>query len=85
VQQWKGNQLNPTDWGWRIQDNILVPVETEQPVAPNSLLKLVSCGCKGDCGKACGCYKLGLHCTRMCSQCEGQTCKNIADDINEDD
>jgi len=28
--------------------------------------------------KACGCQKLGLHCTAICSQREGRTCKNIA-------
>ena len=79
VQQWKGNQLDPIEWGWRIHDNNLIPVETDQPVAPDSLLNLVSCGCKRDCGKACGCRKLGLHCTPMCSQCEGHNCTNIGD------
>lgn len=84
VQQWKGNQLDPTEWGWRIQDNMMVPVETDQHVAPDSILKLVSCGCKGGCGRACGCRKLGLHCTPMCSQCEGQTCTNITH-VHDDD
>jgi len=40
--------------------------ERDQPVTPESILKLVFCGCKAGCGKACGCWKLGLHCTSMC-------------------
>jgi len=71
-------QLNPVEWEWHLRENMMLPVETDQPVAPESILKLVSCGCKAGCGKACGCWKLGLHCTAMCSQCEGQTCKNVA-------
>jgi len=34
VQQWQGNLLNPTQWGWRKQDDMLAPVETDEPVAP---------------------------------------------------
>ena len=30
IQQWKENQLNPTVWGWRFHDNVLVPVETDK-------------------------------------------------------
>ena len=37
---------------------MLAPVETDEPVAPESLLKLVSYGCKGPGGKACGCRNL---------------------------
>ena len=84
VQQWKGNLLNPKEGGWRHQDDMMVPVATDKPVAPECLLKLVACGCKGNCGKACGCRKLGLHCTSLCSSCEGQTCTNIADVSIED-
>lgn len=84
VQQWKGNMLNPKEWGWRHQDDVMVSVPTDKPLAPECLLKLVACGCKGHCGKACGCRKLGLHCTSMCSKCEGHTCTNILDVSSED-
>jgi len=51
VQEWMGNTLPPTDWGWRSQDNTLTPVETDLIVAPDTLLNMVSCGCKVDgCG-----------------------------------
>ena len=29
IQQWKGHQLDPTQWVWHIQDNMVVPVETD--------------------------------------------------------
>jgi len=51
VQQWKGNKLNPVEWGWHVRENMMVPVETDQPVASESILKLVSCGCKAGCDK----------------------------------
>ncbi len=77
VQQWLGNDLSPTEWGWHFHGDCLLPTESEAPIAPDKLLKLVSCGCKTGCGRLCGCRKLGLHCSSMCSQCMGQTCTNI--------
>ena len=76
VQEWLGNKLDPTDWGWSAQGGILTPVETDSPVAPNTLLNMVSCGCKPDGCKTmtCSFKKLGLHCTKMCRKCSGQTC-----------
>ena len=77
VQQWLGNKFNPTEWGWTLADEVLVPIGTDQPVAPECLLKMLWCGCKAGCGRACSCRKLGLHCSQMCSHCLGQTCSNI--------
>ena len=86
VQEWLGNKLNPTDWGWRAQEGTLIPVETESPVAPDTLLTMVSCGCKPDgCNTmTCSCKKLGLHCTTMCIKCSGHTCCNTAPIIVEE-
>ena len=61
------------------------PVETDKDVAQGNILNLVSCDCKAGCSTTCGCRKLGLHCTPMCSKCEGRTCTNIADTYDEDD
>lgn len=48
VQEWLGNVgiLQPTQWGWELLDGILVPITTDKPVAPDSVLRIVSCGCK---------------------------------------
>ncbi|KAG1656004.1 Bis(5'-adenosyl)-triphosphatase enpp4 [Nymphon striatum] len=42
VQEWMGNTLPPIEWGWRSHDGTLAPVETDRPVAPESLLNMVS-------------------------------------------
>lgn len=78
VQEWMGRPLQPTDWGWKMED-ILTPVETDRPIAPDSLLNMISCGCRADgCGVSCGCRKMGIHCSAMCTKCSGQTCNNAA-------
>ena len=46
VQQWIGNYLCPTDWGWQYRDESLVPLTTDLPIAPTRVLLIVSCGCK---------------------------------------
>ena len=78
TQSWKGNLLNATDWGWRLTNGQLQPIETDEPIAPNNLLKMVSCACKKGCGRACGCRKMGLDCSPMCTHCEGRECSNSA-------
>lgn len=87
VQQWMGNDISPIEWGWRSQDGALLPVETAIPVAPDTLLKMVSCGCKPDgCrNMTCSCKKLGLFCTSMCNKCSGQTCHNTPPALADDD
>lgn len=78
VQEWMGRPLQPTDWGWKLED-ILTPVETDRPIAPDTLLNMVSCGCRADgCGVSCGCRKMGVHCSALCTKCSGQTCTNAA-------
>ena len=78
VQQWMGRPLQPTAWGWKL-DDILAPVETDRPIAPDTLLNLISCGCRADgCGVSCGCRKMGVHCSALCTKCSGQSCNNAA-------
>ncbi|KAG1713938.1 Resact receptor [Nymphon striatum] len=42
VQEWMGNTLPPIEWEWRSHDGTLAPVETDRPVAPESLLNMMS-------------------------------------------
>ena len=77
VQQWIWNKLRSTDWGWQYRDESLVPLTTDRPVAPTRVLRILSCGCKTCCRKTCGCPKAGLHCSPMCSYCNGHICSNI--------
>ena len=77
VQQWIGNNLCPTDWGWQYRDGSLVQLSTDRPVAPTSVLRIVSCGCKTGCRKTCGCHEAGLYCSPMCRYSNGHICSNI--------
>lgn len=77
VQQWLQNELSPFEWGWVYNGNILVPIKTDRPVVPDSALNLIACGCKTGCLKSCGCRKVRVYCSPMCSHCNGQTCWNI--------
>ena len=78
VQQWKGDELlQPVDWGWKTTDGKLLPIQTHQPPAHNSLLEVIRCNCKTDCNtNRCTCKRHGLDCSAMCGTCRGQGCVN---------
>ena len=65
VQQWIGNELEPTDWGWRVYMDTLIPVPTDQPPAPERLLNLVSYKCNTGCSRGCGCRRVGAMLTNV--------------------
>lgn len=76
IQAWRGNVLQPEEWGWKKSGDILIPVLTTEAPAPSSILKLISCACKMGCGKRRGCFKVGLKCSVMCMNCHGQGCSD---------
>ena len=82
--------LKPTDWGWRQQGNIFVPIQVDGEIAPEHMLPLVSgCACKTKCSSAlCTCRKNGLPCVAACKHCRGTDCTNaqphIANDVHDD-
>ena len=51
VMEWLGNNdgMQPTEWGWEVQGDILVPLMMKDSPAPNSLLKMVHCNCSSGC------------------------------------
>ena len=78
---------HPKDNGWEQKvDGKLEPVRCLDKPAPQAVLELVKCGCKGSCrGKAnCSCHKNGLSCTALCKCAD---CGNIPDYriVHEDD
>lgn len=81
VQQWLGKELDPKDWGWHMKQNGLEPIQTNDILLPDSLLKIISCKCAKDCTKSCGCVKHGLKCSEYCANCSGQTCNNAHIDL----
>ena len=38
--------LQPTEWGWKRVDELLVPTMTDSPVVPKDLLEVIRCNCK---------------------------------------
>ena len=78
VQCWNGrSDLDPLQWGWKDKKGKLLPVYSSKDVAPPNLLKLIRCGCKGDCSKrTCTCLRHNLKCSTMCAECKGISCLN---------
>ena len=79
-------QLDPEQWGWKLDGTALTPVMTDMAAAPENLLKFVRCKCKlssrNPCGtNACSCRKNGLKCVTACGDCRGENCSNAEDII----
>lgn len=85
VQTWLGYQLNPEDWGWKLINNTLEPIQTLFPPAPEKLLNITFCNCKKGCNAKCGCRKVGLLCSPACTNCQGQSCSNVELNTTADD
>ena len=70
--------LDPTKWGWKLENGRLTPIMTEFPLAPNDLLKVVRCACRhSNCStKLCSCRKAGIPCVSACSHCTDNACQN---------
>ena len=76
VMQWKGREIGPTLWGWKITKNMIMPKYTDLPCAPEELLKIM-CNCKTGCSSLqCSCKKNGLICSSTCGECHGYSCEN---------
>ena len=82
VQEWRGTNLPPTDWGWKLVQGSLLPVISLKEPAPSHLLQLMSCKCKRNCSKKCECATSGFQCSAMCGQCRGIACANSLHTLN---
>ena len=75
--------LNPLDWGWQRSGSRLVPIMTDLPPAPKSLLDVIRCSCNTATNNTCGtmrcsCRKNGLKCMDACGDCRGVYCDNAS-------
>ena len=70
-----------TDYGWDVTDRFdVMPLIDKQPVAPELLMDVISCGCKAKgkaCSGKCSCASNGLACTSYCVCEGGDGCFNI--------
>ena len=77
---WSVNQsiteiIDHLENGWELRNEALFPKCSEEDVAPEGLVDLVTCNCKGDCTKGwCTCKKNKVPCTDACG-C-GEACQN---------
>ena len=65
------------EWGWTLKDGKLLQLTTDKAPAPENLLAIVRCNCKGKCDKGmCTCREHGLPCSHACGTCNGRSCEN---------
>jgi len=84
VQAWKGVELNAEEWGWKVTDGKMTPVQNDSEPAPQELLQFVRCNCKAGCGtQCCACRSIGLEWTVACEECRGM-CENASELDNTD-
>ena len=84
---------NPLQLGWCQQGDRLMPVMSEDPLAPDSVLQLIKCNCgatnfesTNTCTRRCSCKRNNSACTEPC-HCEGDEhwcCNTRATLIGED-
>ena len=86
VQQWIGVQdIDPLSYGLVLKNDYILPIRMSKPAAPPYLLKMIMCGCKGECQSRCTCFKYKLKCTAMCTNCRGVSCLNCSEPMNNDE
>ena len=72
------SELDATEWGWKLTDDGMQPILTDQSAAPSDILNIIRCKCKTPCSSAlCSCRKNGLYCVTACSNCHGDSCLNV--------
>ena len=84
VREWNTLEENngvATEWGWKIEDNSVRPMLTNEAPAPDEILSVVRCNCsmggKNPCGGSrCSCVANGLKCVPACGNCRGSECLN---------
>jgi hypothetical protein len=84
--------LQPTDWGWRLQDGHMLPTPMRKQPGPPELMNIICCNCKSDkpcSSQLCTCRKNNLKCITACGHCHGVDCANaeilVADEHDDSD
>ena len=77
LQEWLGNQMEPSEYGWEVKDGKFIPRTTNLPIAPEEILKRIRCQCKSDCKSGNGsCKRIALFCSNECG-CNNDDCCNM--------
>ena len=67
--------VNPCDVCWSVIEGVYNATQSSVPCAPEDLLKLIHCKCKGGCVSDISCKKRCLMCAVSCKNCRGN-CEN---------
>lgn len=71
--------INIDEYGFVDLGREIIPIGTQEDIAPPMLLNMVACKCtlKTNCASAkCSCRSIGMHCIMACSHCNGSSCRN---------
>ena len=85
---WTGTDdgMNALEWGWKVDNNQIVPIMTDMKAASDNLLKMIHCNCES-CSPHCSCRRYGLPCHAVCGPFQIDSCDNPYNNhiITEDD
>ena len=87
----QSQSLDPTEYGWTYNGVSFEPIGSLAEIAPESLIKFISCNCNIDtngpsCNNyRCTCRKYGLKCIPACGNCHGLECENSKTNATEQD
>ena len=78
--------MSPLEWGWKKNDDKLMPLLTDLSPAPSELLKIIRCNCQTDFSSTrCTCKKHNVKCSVACGNCRGSGCTNSEVPESDDD
>ena len=88
--EWMGcsDEMEPSEWGWKLEGDKLIPVMTDKKPAPDVLIQMINCNCsEGSNTFRCTCRKHGLDCTSACGRCQCGNCDDMTNgpEIDDDD
>ena len=59
-------KINVFNWGWKQEEESIVPLWMTQPEVSKACKELVKCSCKKACGNRCKCKRADLSCMELC-------------------
>ena len=80
VMEWMGcsDEMAPSEWGWKVEGDKLVPVMIDKCPAPDELIQMIRCNYLERCNTLrCTCKRHGLECTSACGHCQDGNCDNM--------
>ena len=80
IQAWKGlceTDIEQFSWSMQICNGKFRTIMPDIAAGLAELLKIIRCGCKGQCRNKCSYRKAGMQCTPSCEYCHEIICSNV--------